>query len=383
VKPFKHSSGKWAVMIPEKLSDTGKREMRYYSSEAKAREDIKNFKEEKREHGRSGVTSQERHWINVARNELGDLSILPEIIRHWKRTGEKLQPIKTSDAVTEFTEAVKRDYANPRTRNDIIERLQKFSDSFGARLLHEVSTTDVEKFLEGFSAGWHRWSVHKRLKPFYKVAKRRRWIAADPMEEIPTPKTETPKREIYTVKQFENLLWWAELNYEDLVPYLVLSGYCFMRTAELVKMYSGEKVLRWEHILWDDGLIHVPHGVAKGTRRESGDERYIPLNDAAKSWLKPIKKDSGDCVPVAAKKFGELWRELTDKAEVPRVDNGLRHSAISYALAANPEHGVALVSQWAGNSEKTVRKHYRRLVKPEQGKAWFAIGHYFGEPKPE
>lgn len=54
--------------------------------------------------------------------------------------------------------------------------------------------------------------------------------------------------------------------------------------------------------------------------------------------------------------------------------SGLRHSCISYALAANPEHGVALVSQWAGNSEATIRKHYRRLLKPDQGKAWFAIG---------
>ncbi len=64
---------------------------------------------------------------------------------------------------------------------------------------------------------------------------------------------------------------------------------------------------------------------------------------------------------------------MLEKAKVPGIDNGLGHSAISYALAANPEHGVALVSQWAGNSEKTVRKHYRRLVKPEQGKAWFAV----------
>jgi hypothetical protein len=103
------------------------------------------------------------------------------------------------------------------------------------------------------------------------------------------------------------------------------------------------------------------------------------LNDAAKSWLGPIRQESGDCVPHGAKKFGELWREMTDATKVVRIDNGLRHSAISYSLAANPEHGVALTASWAGNSEATIRKHYRRLLKPEVGKAWFTVEHYGGD----
>ena len=35
-------------------------------------------------------------------------------------------------------------------------------------------------------------------------------------------------------------------------------------------MYKNEKVLRWENILWDDGIIHVPPGVAKTTPLETG-----------------------------------------------------------------------------------------------------------------
>jgi len=58
---------------------------------------------------------------------------------------------------------------------------------------------------------------------------------------------------------------------------------------------------------------------------------------------------------------------------VPRIPNGLRHSCISYSLAANPEHGVALTSQWAGNSEVTIRKHYRRLLRQADGKMWFGL----------
>ena len=84
------------------------------------------------------------------------------------------------------------------------------------------------------------------------------------MADIPTPKTPVPERQIYEPDQFQTMLTISELLYPSLVPYLVLSGFCFMRSAELVRMYANERVLRWEHVLWDDGLIHVPHGVAKG-----------------------------------------------------------------------------------------------------------------------
>jgi integrase len=376
VKPIERKDGRWVVFIPRKLSKIARREPRYFPTKAKASKFITDFKAEHEEHGKSGVSADQREWIAFAQNELGDLSILPEVIRFWKRNGERLEPIETKAAVKEYSEAVKRDYSNPRTRNDITERLELFGKHFGSRPVHEISATDVERYLETFASGWNRWSVHKRLRPFFKVATRRKWCAVDPIADIPTPKTPTPERQIYTPEQFQNMLTIAETLFEELVPFLVLSGFAFLRTAELVRMYANEKVLRWEHVLWDDGLIHVPHGVAKGTRRESGDERFIPLNDAAKRWLKPIRKGAGDCVEHSASKFGQLWREMTDAAKVPRIDNGLRHSAISYALAANPEHGVALVSQWAGNSEKTVRKHYRRLVKPEQGKAWFDVQQF-------
>jgi hypothetical protein len=68
-----------------------------------------------------------------------------------------------------------------------------------------------------------------------------------------------------------------------------------------------------------------------------------------------------------------LWNELTDAAGVPRIPNGLRHSAISYSLTANAEHGRALTATWAGNSEATISKHYRRLIKQAEAAKWFQV----------
>jgi hypothetical protein len=72
------------------------------------------------------------------------------------------------------------------------------------------------------------------------------------------------------------------------LPFIVLSGFCFLRTSELVRRFAAEEVLKWKHILWSEDLIHVPEGVAKSTRRRQGDERFVPLSSAAKDWLKPM-----------------------------------------------------------------------------------------------
>jgi integrase len=316
------------------------------------------------------------------RRELGDdFSLVPEILRDWHRTGEHLSKIELGEAVDEFLAYAEKEFPNKRTLSDIKSRLDRFKSEFGSRFVHEITVTEIEHWLAQFE-GWDRWSFFKRVRPFYKFAKRRRWIAANPMEEIPTPRTPTPERAIYTPDQFETLLIWAESEpYNVLTPFLVLSGFCFLRTSELVRLYRGEQVLQWEDIIWEENLVHVRPGVAKSTKRDSGDERFVPLNEAAKSWLSYLVKVrkvhglpiTGECIPISHGDFSDIWIEMTDKAEVPRIPNGLRHSAISYSLAANPEHGVALTSQWAGNSEATIRKHYRRLIKPDVAARWFNV----------
>jgi site-specific recombinase XerD len=171
------------------------------------------------------------------RRELGDdFSLVPEILRHWHRTGEHLSKIELGEAVDEFLAYAEKEFPNKRTLSDIKSRLDRFKSEFGSRFVHEITVTEIEHWLAQFE-GWDRWSFFKRVRPFYKFAKRRRWIAANPMEEIPTPRTPTPERAIYTPDQFETLLIWAESEpYNVLTPFLVLSGFCFLRTSELVRL---------------------------------------------------------------------------------------------------------------------------------------------------
>jgi hypothetical protein len=78
-------------------------------------------------------------------------------------------------------------------------------------------------------------------------------------------------------------------------------------------------------------------------------------------------------VPLFHGEFSKQWRALHAKAKVPIIHNGLRRSAISHALAADPELGVVQAARWAGSSEATVKRHYIESLTPEEGRAWFEV----------
>ena len=91
MKPTARKDGRWTVFVPRKLTESGKRrEAKYFTSKTQAAKFIAEFKAERREHGKSGITADQREWISFAQKELGSLELLPEVIRHWKLTGAKL-----------------------------------------------------------------------------------------------------------------------------------------------------------------------------------------------------------------------------------------------------------------------------------------------------
>jgi site-specific recombinase XerD len=364
--PIKRKDGRFEVVIPRKASPTGKRQSKYFRSRTQADKFIRDWKAEHREHGRRAVTSEERNWLGYWRERVGSLELMPTIVNFWKKSGEHLKPIVTREAIAEFIRLAEADLRNRRTLSDISSRLGVFGNQFGDRLLHEVPASDVEAFL-GQYTGWNRWGYLKRLRPLYKVALRRRWVPTNPIEGLAYRAPE-PRRDIYSVEDFEKLLRTSEKEeHRDLRSFIALAGFCFFRTSELVRKYKDESVLTWEDVLWQEEIIHVRPEVGKT------GERDIPISPAAMRWLTDYGYDEGDCVPLHEAKFTEAWIKLTNAAGVKRIVNGLRHSAISYSLAANPGQGVVLTASWAGNSEATIRKHYRRLIRKSEGARWFEI----------
>jgi hypothetical protein len=376
VKPTKHkASGLWCIRVPPRLSDSGKWEIKYFSSAAKARAEIKIIQTEKPEHGRQKVTAEERHWINVARTELGSLDKLRDVLDHYRRTGAGVNPLSVTEAVKRFIQHRTADRLNPETRNDITWRLHAFAKAFGETPIHSITSGEIERWLQNYTEGWSRRSMWKRIRQLFAYAKRNRFLIENPINELEAPYTPGGRKDVYTPEHFESLLMSAVYQDDEVLLYIALSGMAFLRHQELVRRFKDKPVLEWSDILWDrqPKLIHIREEVAKSTRRKSGNERFTPIHKALHGWLEPYLSRKGRVIDVSERSFRKRLHVVFDRAKVPFIDNGLRHSAISYWLAGHPEFGVAQVSQWAGNSESSCRTYYLKILTKEQGRRWFEL----------
>ncbi len=378
---FHEGAQKWRVVVPIKLSSTGKRQDKYFDSQKAAEQFIADTLSERTEHGKQAVTAEERQWINFARLELGDLSKLPAVIQHWKRTGsESITGIPVKDAVKEFIAS--RDRVGRRTISDIKYRLNTFAEQFGERSMHQIHAGEIEKFINSHKADWSRKSFYKRLRPFFAYGIRHRWISVNPVPLLETPEVRKGKRTVYTADEFQELLLNAALTAQELLPLVALKGFAMLRTSELVRLYLSEDVLRWEDILWDENRIHIRETVGKATRRASGNERFVPIIPALRDWLYRFRQESGFVCPMLHHDLAKPWRKLHGethneetaitwyKVRKP-IPNGLRRSAISHRLAAEPELGIVQCARWAGNSEAAIKGFYEELITREEGRKWF------------
>jgi integrase len=163
--------------------------------------------------------------------------------------------------------------------------------------------------------------------------------------------------ELYTAEEFARLLTKAD---DVQRPVIALQGLAGLRTAEVRR-------LEWSDVWRRPGYIEISRGKAKTRQR-----RLVPISAALAAWLATYRdRSDGRVWPFEENKFHGAMRDLADAAKIPRRDNALRHSFITYRLAeVHNEHQVA---HEAGNSPQMIHRHYRELATAEEAKAWFAV----------
>jgi hypothetical protein len=107
----------------------------------------------------------------------------------------------------------------------------------------------------------------------------------------------------------------------------------------------------------------------------------VPVLDALKEWISPFSQKSGPIIKAEFRKRQETARnaagftparegQLADTLK-PWPSNGLRHSFVSYRLAATND--AAKTALESGHSQEILHAHYKELVRPEAAADFFAI----------
>lgn len=237
------------------------------------------------------------------------------------------------------------------------KRLNSFAEAFQCDLA-DVTPEQIRTWADGHDWGARsRFNTLSQLRTLFTFARARGFYAReeDALAGVEFAKGAGGAIGIFTPPEMRRLLAGAR---PEIVPFLAIGAFAGLRTAEITR-------LDWSKVNLAKRFIEVTAQNAKTASR-----RIVPMTDNLAAWLAPYAKADGPvCGLVRPEKHAG---EVTGRAAKVRWKrNGLRHSFISYRLAALKD--TARVALEAGNSPAMVFGNYRELVHDEQAAEWFGI----------
>lgn len=303
---------------------------------------------------------------------------LTEAARFFKAAHDSKQNgIPIAEAVTRYLASRRGEIKNKAHKETLASRLNLFATAAAGKNTTTITPEDIESFLEGLTfeprTKSHYWT---HIRSLFAFCRKKGWAAANPAEDVSRPKVIHGDIAILTPQQAALLLASCD---ERIRAGVAIAMFCGLRKAEIAR-------LDWQAIDFEQGQITLGAAQAKTNSR-----RVVPLRKNARAWLLPLRKASGPVWP-AGETPRDLWTqarilagfgpfehtsktagEMQKKAKglTPWPANALRHSAISYNLAGDPN--LARVAYESGNSPGVVQKHYNGLASPAAAKKFFAI----------
>jgi integrase len=243
---------------------------------------------------------------------------------------------------------------------DFETRLPRFAQDFKLPI-GNIMAQDLQAWLDGLKVGPRTWNNYRSdLAALFTFAVERRhlppeWSELAQLKPIKIRKTRTL---IFTVLEMEDILAAAT---DRLLPAIAIGAFAGLRSEEILR-------LRWENIHWpaadQAGYIRVPKEITKNNR-----DRDVPLVLNLVDWLNPWVESSGMVCDYRNLSVGKT--NLAARVGTVWKRNGLRHSFISYRLAAIQND--AQVALEAGTSAGMIHSRYKDLVRPKDAVKWFEI----------
>ena len=262
---------------------------------------------------------------------------------------------------------------------DLKWRLGRLSQAFPDKRLAEISTDDIQGFLDGLGVGAVTRNTFRRdIRTLWGYAAKRNWARMEVAANTEAAKAIQKKPDIFTPHQVASLLF-ADQD-DDLLAFHAIGLFAGLRVSEINR-------LSWDDVDLTGGFIHVSAANSKTRTR-----RLVPIQENLKAWLEPITKTKGPVINgtvnpktvrprSAGGTFGKTGESGTFRRRHAAVIkatgltkwpvNVMRHSFVSYRLAETQDAGKTALE--SGHDQAILFAHYRELVKPQAAKLYWSI----------
>lgn len=301
------------------------------------------------------MTEADRLEYSEAKTKLNGVPLMRAVEFYLSRHPDSITAKTTQEIYDELLVAKKQDGLSEVWLRDLRIRLLRFVERFPGPAA-ELSGIEIDAWLRSFDVGAKaRNNFRISISAFVSFAKSRRYLPRDfsEIESIQIARDAGGKIEIYTPDEMQKLLNAAR---PAELPFLALGAFAGVRTAEISR-------LTWRDI--GEEFLTVASDKAKTRSR-----RVVPALDALKWYLNIARAEKraiwhhstlgmhSDVIRRLAKDSGVTWKR-----------NALRHSFISYRLAAI--QNTAQVALECGTSERKIFTNYRELVTAADAERWF------------
>jgi integrase len=293
-----------------------------------------------------------------ARKHLDDVSLLDAVRFYARHHGAGIKRKNVGEAIEEMIAVKARKGVSDVYIADLQYRLGMFSQSFQCDV-SALTPDDVQSFFAHLGLGpcSHN-NFMRTLRTFLGFAQRHGWLSreVDLLSRVEKRSEKRSPIEIFSPAELNAMLQEAS---SDVAPCIALGAFAGLRQAEILR-------LEWSDTQRHAGFIEVAAHKAKTAAR-----RIVPISENLSKWLGSAPCTSARVWPGNKDAFFKAVVGAARRAGVSWKHNALRHSFISYRLAALQD--VNRVALEAGNSPAMIFRHYRELATPDHAKTWFAI----------
>jgi integrase len=355
----------WLVNLPPIISDTGKRQRRFFETKLEAEafaSDRKNTKEQ-RVYTARYMTPAELEQATAARDLAAEYgATLLEAVGFFVAAKKREQNTVTLDTLYELFETLK---AKKSRRYKEAQRATRAKiESIKEKLLCDITPAHIETTLKG-SPATTRNSHLRNLRAVFNLAVKKEWLVKSPISKVDWSDAGKGEPSVLSPEQAKKLLETCAGDCADLLAYFALGLFCGIRPAELER-------LEWRDVHYLDGehYVELRPEVTKSKRR-----RTIDLSENAVEWLRTIQ-----AMPISGRLIDS--DDLRDRLRQVRVAAGwesgtwpqdsMRHTFASMWLAEHND--INKLTLMMGHTGTTVLfEHYHRSTRKTEAEKFWAI----------
>lgn len=198
----------------------------------------------------------------------------------------------------------------------------------------------------------------------------------NPVAKVKTPRTPTHSDDtvILTPEQCRALLAAVQEHAPIMTPAVAIGMFAGLRSGEIQR-------LTWQDVKLDRGLI-----VVTSAKSKTGNRRMVSILPCLHALLEPYQPENRQediwpangmrlwdrCIKAAGWRGHVCWPPAVRKESPPWPQNALRHSFVSYHVAALQD--AARTALEAGHSQEILFKHYRQLATEDEAAEFWTVG---------